>query len=156
MSKSLSRSVSAGVAVTLVGLFSSPRAAVAEASSEFAQDEQALGSTPNGQPCGAGTSCVSGNCVSGFCCNAPCASQCQACNSALTGLPNGTCAAAKAGTSCNDNNDCTAPDTCAAGGTCAGTPVADGTTCSAGTCSGGTCQAGPKPAPTSRPKTVVR
>lgn len=152
MSKSLSRAISAGVAVALVGLFSLPRAAVAEASSEFAPDEQPLGSTPNGQPCSAASGCVSGHCVSGFCCNTPCASQCQACNSALTGQPNGTCAAARAGTSCNDSNDCTAQDTCAAGGACAGTPVANGTTCSGGTCNGGTCQAGSTPPNAVKPK----
>jgi len=48
---------------------------------------------PLGDACGAGNHCLSGNCPSddGVCCDVSCTSTCEACLSAKSGSPNGTC-----------------------------------------------------------------
>ncbi len=68
-----------------------------------------------GAACTSNGQCSSGNCVNGYCCNTVCNSTCQACSSAFTGSPNGTCANILAGTDplnqcggtmCNGNGAC--------------------------------------------------
>jgi hypothetical protein len=49
----------------------------------------------NGLTCGAGTWCKSGFCVDGVCCDKACTNGCMACAQPRTGMPAGTCAAAR-------------------------------------------------------------
>jgi len=76
---------------------------------------------PNGTPCAVGAECQSGNCVDSVCCNTTCASLCQACSMAKTGMASGTCANVTNGT--DPDNEC--PGVCN-NGACAS---ANGTAC---------------------------
>lgn len=79
------------------------------------------------------------NSAVGLCCNGPCAGTCQACQSAFTGQPDGTCAAVAGGL--DPYNVCTnvpggcQADGCMGGGIAACGVKAQGTTCA--TCASG-------------------
>ncbi len=105
----------------------------------------------NGQPCLSAAECASGHCVDGFCCNTACGASCDACATAITGLPDGTCAPATAGyagspacgafvcngtattcgSSCTSDALCESGYYCAANGTCQ-LRKAQATSCNAG------------------------
>jgi hypothetical protein len=50
-----------------------------------------------GTTCSTDNECASGACVDGFCCASACDGECVSCAMALTGQPNGTCAATNEG-----------------------------------------------------------
>lgn len=86
-----------------------------------------------GEPCQHDFACGSGHCVDGVCCDAACGGVCEACTTALTGEPNGTCAAVVDGS--DPDADCTD----------SGAPACQQN----GLCKGGSCDsyAGPDCAP---------
>jgi len=67
----------------------------------------------DGQVCGAGSECLSGNCIDGVCCDTACGSECEACN--LSGTE-GTCTLVPANT--DPDSEC-GSDTCDGAGACA-------------------------------------
>ena len=102
----------------------------------------------NGQSCGGGTECVSGQCVEGVCCDTACAGGCDACTVANGASQNGTCTVIASGstgvgcggflcngvspacpTTCNVNTQCAATHYCS-GGACV-LKKDDGAACSA-------------------------
>jgi alpha-tubulin suppressor-like RCC1 family protein len=108
----------------------------------------------NGAPCAASDQCASGFCADGVCCDTACAGACQACSSALTGGPDGTCSNVTDGAA-DPHGSCgaTDPSSCGTDGHCSAGACrywAAGTSCGAGcfsgtaissTCDGaGTCQ----------------
>jgi hypothetical protein len=119
------------------------------------------GLADNGHPCTAGNQCQSGHCVQGVCCDAVCDGTCMACSGALTGQPDGACAAVQAGTQapagqCSPTPPCGNDGTCDGMGGCAQLP--SGTACGPectndmltppGSCDGmGSCSGTPAPCP---------
>ena len=57
---------------------------------------------PNGESCGSGAECVSGNCVGGICCNTACNDGCRSCR--VSGRV-GTCSAPSSTETCSDGKD---------------------------------------------------
>jgi hypothetical protein len=55
------------------------------------------GLAADGTACTSGTTCLNGNCADGVCCNVACTESCMSCTMALTGVPDGTCAATPMG-----------------------------------------------------------
>jgi uncharacterized repeat protein (TIGR01451 family)/fimbrial isopeptide formation D2 family protein len=98
----------------------------------------------NGGTCVDGDAdCSSDNCVDGLCCNTSCGGTCEACSNALTGQPNGTCAAIPANS--DPDADCPVCDVCdgnggAGGGACV--TAADGTDPASDCDPNGACQSG--------------
>ena len=89
--------------------------------------------TKLGGACTSNSSCSSNYCVDGVCCNSACNGSCMACNTALTGQANGSCALVTG----------TQPDP----GTCSGSTGCNGSncTCTQGSCkeaTGGSCSTG--------------
>jgi hypothetical protein len=89
----------------------------------------------NGQSCGSGTLCASGNCVEGVCCNLSCGQLCYSCN-----LPTarGTCTAVPSGQDPRVQCVAQAASTCGRAGGCNGAGAcrlhAAGVQCAAQTC----------------------
>jgi len=76
---------------------------------------------PNGHGCGQDGDCTSGFCRDGVCCNDTCAGACKACAHTYTGVDDGMCANANAGS--NPRTMCaneTATSPCGLDGTCDG------------------------------------
>lgn len=70
-----------------------------------------------GQSCFSNAQCASSFCVDGVCCDSSCGGSCQACVTAKTGGPNGTCANIPAGT--DPDNECGFPlPVCNGAGAC--------------------------------------
>jgi hypothetical protein len=69
-----------------------------------------------GQACASPDACLSGFCVDQVCCSSECVGVCRACKAALTGMSNGQCGNATAGTDPHD--DCPGTLACLAGGMC--------------------------------------
>jgi len=89
-----------------------------------------------GQPCGAGTECLSGFCADGYCCNTACTSNCKACN--LTGQA-GQCGNVPAGT---EDGTCTGASACDGLGGCKktnGQGCGGDAECVSGHCVDGVC-----------------
>jgi hypothetical protein len=103
--------------------------------------DAAPGLKAQGQACGAGLECASGNCADGYCCNQACGGACQACAAALTGGANGSCQPMMAGTDPGDDCPAQPPASCGTDGACdgAGKCRRHGTsvTCSEASCSSG-------------------
>jgi hypothetical protein len=98
----------------------------------------------NGTSCLSGAGCESGWCVDGVCCESSCDGTCEACVSASTGLPNGTCAAVQEGMDPDDECDAQGVGFCMQPGHCDGqkhcaTQV--GLVCVAKSCASDTIQA---------------
>lgn len=121
-----------------------------------------------GMGCTASGDCPLGFCVDGVCCDTACgggvADDCVACSAALGATADGVCTSLE-GRACDDDNACTAGDTChsgvcegapkscpepgecKSGGGCSPstgqcitpTPLPEGTTCSEGVCVAGEC-----------------
>jgi hypothetical protein len=76
--------------------------------------------TGNGQPCSAGTTCVSGFCTDGVCCESACTGQCEACAEAgsaghclaVDGAPRGTRASCAGQGSCAGRCDVSRRESC--------------------------------------------
>jgi hypothetical protein len=98
--------------------------------------------------------CKSGNCKEGFCCNTACTGTCVACRNSQTGLQNGKCNPASAGTdpydscldegspTCNLNGACDGAGACQkypASTTCTPKACTLGTQCASGFCVDGIC-----------------
>jgi len=100
------------------------------------------GGRPRGAACTTSDQCLDGACVDGYCCSSACTAPCTACSNLKTGMANGQCAAALAGT--DPDGDCApdAPSTCLYDGMCDGAGACRlyGTTtlCAAATCGGAT------------------
>jgi len=97
---------------------------------------------PPGMACAAGSECTTGVCADGVCCDRTCGG-CSACKQALTGSPDGTCAAVSSGldphASCADETvtqPCGRDGACNGSGACRYASVA--VVCRPGTCSGNT------------------
>jgi hypothetical protein len=87
----------------------------------------------NGEVCGNGTDCVSGNCVDGVCCNTACMGTCMACN--LTGHV-GTCFNLdRYAHDTNATATCVSPKACDGSGNCYNE---NGQACTGG-CASGSC-----------------
>jgi hypothetical protein len=71
----------------------------------------------NGSACTSGSQCSSSHCVDGVCCNNACSGTCQACDQALTGASDGTCANVMAGQN-NPSNPCPDGEVCNGSGAC--------------------------------------
>lgn len=93
-----------------------------------------------GQPCAAGTDCISGFCVDGVCCESACASGCETCAAVQA---QGSCVTRLAGSPPRLPSDCpvSAPAACGFDGFCDGARGCQrylGTVCQAGSCNGDT------------------
>ncbi|MBT9560930.1 MAG: hypothetical protein IV100_33200 [Myxococcales bacterium] len=111
-----------------------------------------------GTPCSASDDCASGYCVDGVCCYTTCDTECVACTTALTGLPDGSCGPVAANTdpkgtcpddgapSCGRTGVCDGKGGCTRYGTaaeCSPPSCAAGQRTGAGTCDGqGGCAPG--------------
>jgi hypothetical protein len=105
----------------------------------------------DGDSCGNGSECLTGNCVDGVCCNAACGGPCEACSAAKTGGADGICGPIPAfanpdgecvsGQACDGHGTCKDLDGqgCVGPGECISTYCTDGVCCDNG-CAG-TCQA---------------
>jgi hypothetical protein len=115
---------------------------MADASTSDAGDApQSIDAAANGGACSFDTDCRFGHCVEGVCCESSCAAKCTSCRSTNTGMPDGKCAAVKAGVP--HGTDCTTSDatTCGLDGKCDGAGAcrnwASGTACAAELCTDG-------------------
>jgi hypothetical protein len=91
----------------------------------------------DGQTCGNGAECLTGNCIDGHCCDTVCGGICEACDGALTIGANGVCSPVTAFS--DPDGNCPGGSTCDGAGTC---KKLDGQGCSAGTeCMSGNCPA---------------
>jgi hypothetical protein len=91
-------------------------------------DDLCNSGTPENPPRADGVSCTggaSGQCWDGFCCDVQCNDTCEACANALTGQPDGQCAAIPFGT--DPEGECPANELCRAPGDC---DEVDGQPCS--------------------------
>ncbi len=85
--------------------------------------------------------CLSGQCVDGVCCESACTGDCRGCSMAKTGVKDGQCAPARAGS--DPDEDCAKQDasTCGRTGVCDGAGAcrvyADGTACGTTCCDEG-------------------
>ncbi len=101
---------------------------------------------PTGSVCTAASQCSSGFCTDGFCCGSACNGLCQACSTAKTGGPNGTCGGVTIAT--DPDNECAAQAqaTCGTNGSCNGVGACQlfvtGTSCVAPSCTGSTLDNG--------------
>jgi hypothetical protein len=109
-----------------------------------ASDAQADSATPLlavGRACKSDGQCGSNHCADEVCCATACTGKCNACASASTGLPDGTCGPALAGVDPHDECGKSA-QTCGTDGTCDGKGqcrfAAFGLSCGAETCTAGT------------------
>ncbi|MEW5852172.1 MAG: hypothetical protein AB2A00_25510 [Myxococcota bacterium] len=98
--------------------------------------------TLNGQACGLGSECLSGNCVDGVCCNAACTGTCQACSAAKKGSgADGVCGNISNAT--DPDNECPSTVTCNGAGACGyfgnGTACSLSAQCISGNCVDGVC-----------------
>jgi hypothetical protein len=80
-------------------------------------DSGAFENKPTGSPCSNAAECGSGFCTDGVCCESACGNSdrtdCQACNSAQTGMASGKCAAANTGVVCRPAaGPCDKADSC--------------------------------------------
>jgi hypothetical protein len=113
-----------------------------DSSSDAALDAPMVEGGANGTACTLDVQCGSGFCANptgttGVCCNSACTGTCQACTLALTGSPNGTCAAITPGTSA-PTGQCTAAPPCGNTGNCTTEGVCEdttaGTSCGSASC----------------------
>jgi hypothetical protein len=74
------------------------------------------GDLPIGERCASAGECASGHCADGVCCDAACNQACRACSSSYTGLADGICGLAAAGT--DPRNRCSGSDICTEAGLC--------------------------------------
>jgi hypothetical protein len=88
----------------------------------------------NGQPCGSGTSCLSGNCADNVCCNTSCNAS-NICMTCVGTLP-GVCSMV---VNADDSDSCNGSQTCDSSGACLlkpGQACLTGAVCASGVCSG--------------------
>ncbi len=91
----------------------------------------------SGQPCAAGSDCLSGFCVDGVCCQSACAATCQSCN--VAPVP-GMCVPTPAGQPARSG--CSGTAACDGAGACkklSGQPCAAASECQTGFCADGFC-----------------
>lgn len=107
----------------------------------------------DGAACKSGATCASQQCVEGVCCESACATKCFGCANASTGLANGVCGPARAGTdpqgnckddgapTCGQNGFCDGSGVCAkyAAKPCTPSACKDGADCTSGNCVDGVC-----------------
>ncbi len=100
----------------------------------------------NGKPCAAAAQCKSKACSDGVCCDAVCGGPCEACQKALTGKADGSCAKVAAGIpdpgSCDTGGCSGKACACASDGACRladGQPCLVPAQCGSGFCADGVC-----------------
>ncbi len=78
------------------------------------------GAKSNGLACVSNAECESALCQDEVCCDRACDGTCEACVGLYTGLPNGTCGPALAGSDPHDDCEASAPASCGTDGSCDG------------------------------------